>query len=268
MQAAHLPSVLKQLLAGLGLRVERLAGRVSIDEPREAKLLRPVVRDMASRAGRRLTLIQVGANDGRWADPVHDLIDADLVEAVLVEPMPEPFERLAALHRGNPNVHPVNAAVAPREGVITLHAIRDGSGAYRFGKVTSSDRRLVVRHLEEMKARRDVRDTETAYVAEVQRPARTVSALMAERGWQTLDVLALDAEGMDWQIVEGLLAEGVDVTVIFLEVALMSRSDYASFVLTLGEAGYGMGRSGRNLIAVREAGVRPSAEAVPDVHHA
>lgn len=68
----------------------------------------------------RLTLLDVGANDGKTFSNSLGLIEQGW-EAYLVEPFPKAFKKLEQLHAGNSLVHCFPIAVAETTGKMTLH---------------------------------------------------------------------------------------------------------------------------------------------------
>ena len=65
-------------------------------------------------------LLDCGAYDGKTFSNTLRLIEMGWSE-VLIEPSPAPFKAMAAIHKGNPKVSLVNAAVTPVSGPVTFY---------------------------------------------------------------------------------------------------------------------------------------------------
>lgn len=78
-------------LYDLSVRVRRVVGiRTPIAE---------VLHHFSLANGRRIRFIQIGASDGLHSDPIREFIVRDRWSGVLVEPLPDSFERLQANYR-------------------------------------------------------------------------------------------------------------------------------------------------------------------------
>ncbi len=145
------------------------------------------------------TFIQIGANDGRSNDHLHEFINSDGWRGVLVEPMPDAYRSLEATYKGNDRVRLVNKAVGTANETLRLYYI-DRPDIPGLGQLTSFLRANVLAH------RRYLRhlDYGPADVKACDVPCVTLPTLVAEHGVTELDVLQIDAEGMDCHILAGL----------------------------------------------------------------
>lgn len=147
----------------------------------------------------QVRLIQLGANDGVMADPVHRIVRKPNVSSVLVEPVPRVFERLTHTYRSCPEVTCLQSAVVPDEETSSIEFFflqpRDGlfyDDAYSGWSSTSRD------HLE--KFRQYVRNFDELLCSEMV-PCVSVNRVFQMAEWPSVDLLQIDVEGLDVDIV-------------------------------------------------------------------
>jgi FkbM family methyltransferase len=201
---------------------------------------------MHVREGRRLRLIQIGANDGSEMDPVRALIDSGYVSAVLVEPIPELCDGLRAMHDGNADVRVVEAAVSATDGELSLFVPKAADGQVVNSLFASTDRSLLERNL------RNHGGGVSSRVEQVDVRAVSVPTLLRLAEWDTADVFVIDAEGHDSIIVRALLDAGVRPGMVQFECCNMSCMDFTQISDVFDEHGYALARTGLDALAVAQ----------------
>jgi hypothetical protein len=68
--------------------------------------------------------IQIGANDGKTHDPLYKFVTEFGWSGILLEPLPDIFERLKANYAGRPNLKLLNAALAPEDGSRVFYTVK------------------------------------------------------------------------------------------------------------------------------------------------
>lgn len=66
-------------------------------------------------------VVQIGANDGKMADPIHNLIKKYKWNAVLVEPVTYIFNKLKNNYKGVENIIFENCAISDKTGVVDFY---------------------------------------------------------------------------------------------------------------------------------------------------
>jgi len=243
-------SLVKSLLKCLDLEVVRLSSPIRADHRWSLNLFDLAARELSGKLDRRMRVLQIGANDGEDEDPVKSLIDDDLVEAILVEPLPIPFTRLSERYADNPMIHPVNVAIAEENGRNPLYVLaeKDGTVSQSFSKMATLDQNLARKRLSAERRRlgREL-DIITEFVETTK-----ISDLLREMGWHKVDAIVVDAEGRDINIVREILDEKIDCEIIQFESICISRRDYPVLIKSLVAAGFVTARSGFDTIAVRQ----------------
>lgn len=135
------------------------------------------------------SLLDVGANDGKTFSNSLRLIERGW-RAVLLEPSPKAFQKLSALHNGNPRVDCYDWALGEKESFVTLHE----SGHHLPDK---SDYALLSTLRESEKTRwKDVA------FKPVEVFCLSYKDLLHETKFNHFDFITIDAEGMDVEILK------------------------------------------------------------------
>lgn len=147
-------------------------------------------------AGRPLSFVQIGSNDGIVLDPLHDVVMQCGWTGVLVEPMPELFEQLKANYGDTPGLSYENVAIGVADGRATIFTVRPGPGdPYWTNQLASFDRSAILVHADEI-------ENLAERIEEVVIDALTLPSLVARHGLQRIDLLHIDAEGFDHEIIK------------------------------------------------------------------
>lgn len=168
--------------------------------------------------GPALTFVQVGANDGVFADPLRPYVTTYPWRGILVEPQPDVFERL--VHNYAPWAERLafeNAAISSEQSELVLYKapaslMRDSVYA---SSVTASNPLVIAKQL------KIPPDKLERLVA----PCLTLDALLTKHGFSALDILQIDAEGHDWSVLRTLDLARMCPAIIQFESGHLSRTD-------------------------------------------
>ena len=188
--------------------------------------------------GRRIAIVQVGANDGR--DALGDLIleRPDRIDrALLIEPQQSAFERLVRRHEGLREVVCLNAAIDRHPGERTLYTVKRGAGGRIGDGIASFDRRHVEK---EIRAGTNARsDSEVAALIVTETvPVATLEDVAAAAGIDRPDALMVDTEGFDGEIVRMALEAGWLPSAIQYEHKHLAGSERRDLSRELERRGY------------------------------
>jgi FkbM family methyltransferase len=192
-----------------------------------------VVAEIARRSGRPLTFVQIGSCDGKANDPLHEVIRSCHWSGILVEPMPWLFEQLVANYEGVSGLRFFQVAIGSRKGTMTMYSVdprpQDPDWVVQL---TSFDRDVVMSHsyaLPELESR--------IFTVEVE--STTAASLIAEAGLTKVDLLHIDAEGVDDQIIRDLpLTASWAPQFLIFEKKHLSWTRYSDLRRLLRQAGY------------------------------
>ena len=171
-----------------------------------------------------VTFVEIGAHDGAHNDPLREFILSRQWAGVMVEPVPDLFERLRRNYEALERVAVENVAISDVEGRRPLYHLEPVDDPEREGLLfiydqigsLSRDTVLAHRHLIPDLERRLVR-TEVTCI--------TFESLCRKHGLGDLDVLAIDAEGHDWTILQGVDFEAHRPRLVLYEHAHLSAAD-------------------------------------------
>lgn len=192
--------------------------------------------------------VQIGASDGRSGDPVHHLLKRSDLPAILVEPIPSTFERLAESYHGAQHVALVNAAVADRDGPVTIYRVREG-GRWEdpswAAQVASFDREHLIGQ--------GIRPEE---IEETTVRGLTLSSLLGEAGDPVMDFLQVDTEGYDATVVGMALRLRQAPSFIYFEHIHLTGREKLEVYPRLEAGGYRWANDRFNTLAVHDRVIR------------
>ena len=210
-----------------------------------------------------LRICIVGANDGRFGDPLYALIKNELsasTEIVLFEPQEYLIPYLTNNYAFHPNHKIVKSAIGPLSN-LELHAVKPEAWSllnpeyakrwpqYRAPTgVTSSAREMVVNWVGNHCP--DDTDPESLVTALSVPCAPLVDALSKIEQPPNLDILQIDAEGMDDEVLYACDIEQTSPSIIFLEFNHIPAERLQKLKLYL-QKDYSLSDINRDLLAIR-----------------
>ncbi len=197
-----------RIARGLGFLSTSHAPAISQSEPQLSPVALVMLGMLSVREQephRGLRVVQIGANpsDGDPIQPIFQLLGPDS-RMLLIEAHPAAYERLQRKYSGDNRVTLVNAFVG-RSGDV-LYALKpEFEAAYQEVKKRPADRMSSGNylHLFERVAARLKLDANAAQEAIeiVDTPVKGLEEICYENGFNTFDVLQIDAEGKDGEIL-------------------------------------------------------------------
>lgn len=185
-----------------------------------------------ARAG-DFTALVVGAYDGVANDPASEFIRAHGSRAVFVEPQPAPFERLRGSMAGYPRVDLVNAAIDQKRGSREFFTVPVGiadlpSWTEQLG---SFDRAHLLKH-------EDRAPGLAQHIVTLTVPTLPFTDVLDRFALTALDLLQIDAEGMDAQLLGWFPFERLKPALLYYETVHMTNADHAEVTRHLTQMGY------------------------------
>jgi hypothetical protein len=267
----QLVRLLNRLLTPLGLQLERKKTEIlesaAVMTPVLWTPLEAALHGLLGAKG-SLSVLHIGANDGKWNDPIHAFMmgESAWTRILLVEPQPEIAAFLAQTYRDHPATEIFEGVVLPTPGEVLLHRVRPSlwdltempylkdAPSYRAPSgFASTDRAHVERHVASLRWRHDGLSVPTdEAIEELRVPTLTFPELRsAFPDFFPLDVLQVDVEGIDDRLILAALSAGIVPLIMNLEVAHLSPERHAVLQSELERFGYRSVRTGADLLAVR-----------------
>jgi len=174
-------------------------------------------------------VLQVGASEGHFNDPIAELLLTGPNPALLVEPDPSNFAALEARYRNSPRIEVVNAAIGDIDGSTLLYTIkREGRWleSPHASQLSSFSRNHLLLH--------GVLENE---IKTLSVPSLRVSTVLAAQSPRHLGFVMCDTEGYDRQVVEQILDIDLMPTFICFEF-IHIMNDLSLLCQRLKERGY------------------------------
>jgi FkbM family methyltransferase len=187
-----------------------------------------------------IQIVQVGAFDGHMSDPLEELLQHDKTEAVLVEPQKDPCEALVKRYAGNRRIRVVNAAIAESDGSVTLF-VPSSEASQQASLIAGHHKRFGLRNSD---------------IRQITVPSLSVASLVKQCGFERVDILQLDTEGMDYRILRWFLQAGMKPHLVNFESLHLSREERLGSRDLLRQNGYWWVDTEQDTFAVKETLVR------------
>ena len=199
----------------------------------------------------RGTLIQIGANDGLMDDPVRRSIVSLGLPALLVEPLPDLFERLRSNYSDQSNIHFANVAVSETPGQAEMFRVRPSAKGFPewVHGLASFNKGVLLTHRNWKGV--DAREFDAA-IESVRVPVITMAQLLAKHP-QITNVMGLqiDTEGHDYTVVRSAVGAGCLPRIINYEHKHLSYSDQVACRNLLETHGYAFWTNASDTLAYR-----------------
>jgi FkbM family methyltransferase len=177
--------------------------------------------------------LQVGAFDGVSNDPIRRYVLKHGWTGILVEPIPEHFERLVANYGGQPGLTFKNAAVDRRPGSRPIYSLApEAREAIAVSDQFSTfDRDVLLR-------RKGRFPQIESWIRERTVPCLTIDDLLGEAGFDRLDVIQIDTEGYDYEVLKSIDLARLMPWIVRYEHIHLSDEDRQGSIDLLAGAGY------------------------------
>lgn len=196
--------------------------------------------------------LQIGAFDGMKGDPLFPLMEKYPLRGTLIEPQPEPFQRLKSNYsQFDPSRFIfVNSAISEQDGFISLYKVsaRPGDPSW-LPELASFDRNVI------LKMRGHIKDCESRIYASECRTV-TFGSLFAELETERVNLLQIDAEGYDSEVLRLFDVPKRAPAIIRFEHRFMSKPEHNSWIRMLTEQSYKVALEPQDTLAYRADAAR------------
>lgn len=198
------------------------------------------VLDRFTRDRDRVNFVEVGANDGKRADPIYRLVMGGKWKGLLIEPLPTTFEALKESYSGVNGLQFARVAVSDKTGEQIFYAV-SGEGDV----LSSFSRDAIMKHAE-------TRPGLESRISEIRVLTRGLDDLLSEHGFTELDVAVVDTEGHDDIVLSTLDIPRWSPGLILFEHVLLSRAGSQMVKDRLQQLDYKMIWDRHDCIAIRK----------------
>jgi FkbM family methyltransferase len=198
--------------------------------------------------------VKIGANDGVTGDPCSDILLANLNwRGLLIEPVPDCFDRLKANFKDAGRFSWEQVAVGSAEGEITFFYVDPKANQSLpslpvwFDQLGSFDRNHIVKHLDGVLE---------PFILERKVPVWPLSALLKKSNIQEVHLLHIDTEGYDYEVLKTLDFSLHAPLSIFIEHKHVANTQKTEMRRLLRKEGYSLQDCGGDYFAVKSADYR------------
>ena len=178
-----------------------------------------------------LSFVEVGANDGKSADPLFEYVLDGRLRGLLIEPMPEPFGRLQKTYADTTGNTFLNLGVGREDGEIELFY---------------SERSTLTTANPEKNALKEVADLQKSTVA-----VKSLANILDDHNLEGFDILQIDTEGYEWEILQDFPLDNYDINIIFVEFYCLAIPERIGLFKKLLAANYSYYFDGVNMLAAK-----------------
>jgi len=201
--------------------------------------------------------LQIGAMDGVTYDPIHSLVVSRNWRGLLVEPVPDIFERLKKNYSLKTGLTFANVAITDFEGEIEItrmdpKVVEDGLLAPGALGIST----IMPEHSAFAKALRapEHQALVEKYSLTISVPCMRLQTLLTNNGVAQIDLLVIDTEGADWMIARQLCLETYHPKIVYLEYNHLTSYEQLACAKHFQNYGYRTyidKNNGENFLAVK-----------------
>jgi FkbM family methyltransferase len=254
-------STIRKVAHSLGYRISKISDLPEAKTYKFIDILDLVTRELLQRQP-DLFFMQIGANDGAFADPIYHLVKQHHWRGILVEPQPVAFQRLQQNYDGEDQLIFENAIVSRSPGMMKFYTVQQPEGVELplwLEQSASLDRQKLSGALfywKNVEKYPGIPDNFESLINELDLPAVTIEDLLQKHQAPQLDLLVIDTMGHDFEIIRSLPFDRIKPTVIHFEHSIMSNRDRSECLDYLQAQGYKLAKVAVDTIAYLHAPVR------------
>lgn len=208
----------------------------------------------------KVTIFQVGANDGLTKDPMHKFIKRDQWGGILLEPQKYVFDTfLTRIYKNNPQVIPLNVALGEADGEVTMYKIAFCNHRWAHG-LTGFNRKVLESEFESGYVFREaarhnveVPADKQNWITEEKVKMLSIPSILKNHPVGPIDLVQIDAEGFDFEVIKMIDFDQLNPDVISFEWKHFGDALFAECESHLAAHGFKIRKLGKDAIAVRQS---------------
>lgn len=195
----------------------------------------------------RVFFVQVGSNDGRQGDPIHDLIvERPGWRGMFIEPIDFLFKRLRSNYGEAERFIFENVAIGTEKGSKKFYYVSEKASEldlpYWHDQLGSFDRDHITRALGEQMI---------PYIVEEDVECLPLQDVLDRNGVEEIDLVHVDTEGFDYKVLSQIDLKRYKPSVILFEHHLLPDDEFASARKLLRSNGYRLVQYGNDILAIK-----------------
>ncbi len=195
---------------------------------------------------KRVFFLEIGANDGKSGDPLHYFVKKYRWKGLMLEPVPEIFERLQCTYQDDDGVIPYCAGLSDRDGKMTFYRVEPGPDVPEWAnQLGSFSREVILSH-------KPIFPAIEQHLVEGFVETVCFGTLVKRFGIDKIDVILIDTEGYDYEVLKQINFERFRPSLVIYEHLHLSDNAKMASKTLLESFGYGVHDSyDTNYVAVR-----------------
>jgi FkbM family methyltransferase len=183
---------------------------------------------------KNLFFIQIGSNDGKTLDPIHDYIKNYSWKGILIEPVPYLFEKLLETYQGFEGLLFENAAIYERDGLKKFYQLKentDPESPIWYSLLGSFKKEILYKNIQWTPAL-------NKYVYCDYVKCLTFTSILNKYQIEEIDLLHIDTEGYDYEIIKSIPFSRLKPKIILFEHIHLTKSNLKKCITLLSKNGY------------------------------
>lgn len=205
---------------------------------------------------KNIFFVQIGANDGKGDDPIHELILERNWNGILLEPQKWVFEnQLKKTYENNKNLVLLNAALSKEDGFETFYKLSFTNDNWATG-LGSFRKETIQKHIDEgyvdYQAQRHniiTPSNKEDYIASEEVATITFDTIIDKFNISKISLLAIDTEGFDHEVIKLVNLNSIKPEIILFEHKHLDLNEYKSTIKLLKKFNYTLRRDSANTLA-------------------
>lgn len=188
--------------------------------------------------------VQVGANDGVLDDPLRDLVCQHHLNGLLIEPLPDLFEKLKLNYHDESQLYFENVAIINSDGIVLIHRVRNSATVpHHWHGIASFTRENLLKQ-----------GVPPEYIETVSVRGVSLHSILEKYKITDISLLQIDTEGFDDEIIRFALEAGCFPEIINYEHCWLVPSARFKCKQMLDSHGYQFVEVGKDTLAIRKSG--------------
>jgi FkbM family methyltransferase len=236
-ESSHKPKF--SLVRGMKKQIDKIRIKTS------SFRLRGLISRTAKHRKNDFYFVQIGSNDGKKGDPIHEFVKKYKWQGLLVEPVPSIFKRLQENYKGYQGLNFENVAIAQEEGLRSFYRLKENDNPSMpvwYDQLGSFNKEVIQKHRSQI-------PNLDKYLIEEEVRCIPFMALLKKHSVSRIDLLHIDAEGYDYEIIKMIDFTKVKPAAILYEHRHLSEEDKNECTELLKAHGYKLSIVGADTFA-------------------
>lgn len=193
--------------------------------------------------GKPFTFVQVGANDGILDDPIRESVCRYHLRGLLIEPLPDLFEKLKRNYSSETQLSFENVAILPKDDAVTIYRVReDAAVPFHWHGIASFYRNNLI-----------AQGVPEEFIESLHVKGAPLKSVLSQHNIDDVTLLQIDTEGYDFEIIKSAFDAQIFPDIINYEHCWLIPKNRFMCKELLAKHGYAFIEVGKDTLATRTA---------------